>query len=340
MAANNVPPFSTSGRGVSTWAKLQRALLQGYGDAAVQGRIQGILGVVNRGTNPRSLIRRIAADELDFELPETTVFVLRTKSGRGRRGGKKDKKEMKQKKYLEIPIDLVEAGERLCPGSSHWEDAYLWRLAGPVLPGLEEIRVAIFYLKHRLGFCSPSPEEHARHLTALGVARLSLLSESEMQDCYAAALVPIAKTASADALSLLAALLAESFITNQKTLLRLHRNAFHLSVETLLSEPLMMDIGKEFRDWITDGILDTAWEQPAEQHISSLSAPLIPIKEWEAISGQRDMESFLINVLGAKRADPPWHSRKGLSSIPWVSTEEIPPAATCDLPPPGAVDKS
>ena len=331
MAANNVPPFNTSERGVSTWAKLQRKLLEDYCDAAVQGRIQGILGVVNRGTNPRSLVRRIEAKELDFVLPETTALVLRAKSGRrGNKTGTKEKEE-----YLEIPTDLVEAGECLCPGSSYWEDAYLWRLTAPVLPSLDEIRVAISFLKHRLGLCSPSQEEHSQHLTPLGVAKLSMLSEFEMEDRYAVALVPIAQMASADALSLLAALLAESFITNQKALLELHREAFHQSVEILLDEPLMADIADEFRSWVTDGILDTAWEQPTEQHISSLSAPLISIDDWEAISGEQDIEWHFINVFGAKRADPPWASRKQGNPTSDADSDEIPAATVCDLPPPG-----
>lgn len=284
-------------RGVTTWTGLGRALLAGFGEVASQGRLQGVLGVVNRGNDPRRLIRRIPVGELETLLPEGGETVRRRVSGRAVAGEGSDA----AMPYLQIPTDLVEAGEKLCPGSSHWENAYLWMLSYPVQPKLDDVRAAISYLKYRLRLCTLPPNVSASHDDVWPFA------DSGLVDRYAASLRPLALSASADSLSLLGALVAESHITRQDTLLELHLEYFRQGVETLLAHPLMSDIAKTFREWVADPILDTHWELPEDYHASSLSSPLISMRERQQITGDTDFDLFFLDVLGVEMAPPPWH---------------------------------
>ena len=288
ISAAGVPPFSGTAKGVTTWTGLYRELLKPFGESALKGRLQGIMGVVNDGNDPRELVRRVSALDLEWTFPKDTTLVDRLKSGRP----DPEVPHGQSIQYMEIPIDLVEAGEQLCPGSSYWESAFIWTLSQPVLPRLEEIRVAISYLKARLNLCSPTMDEYSAHLDPKEYGALSRLSQSDMRRRYTASLEPLAKAASADSLSLLAALVAESFVVDQHELLKLHKEYFSLGVEILLAHRLMTDVSKEFREWGSDRILATGWRQPAAYHVSSMSAPLIPKAQWEEITGETNLVSL------------------------------------------------
>ncbi len=268
-------------RGITTWTGLERRLLEAYDDAVVVGRLQGIRGVVHHGNDPHRLVRRVRDDDLGGHIPAGARQVVRKASGRTPPDGPREKHA-----YWEIPIDLVAAGEKLLPGSSDWETAYLWRLAHPVLPRLEELRSAIAELKHEIGLVSPSLDQYQHHLQSDEFEAISSLSHQEQVKRYAASMEILTETTTANSLSLLAALVAESFITDQEVLLELHRDAFHQGIKKLLADQLMYDIAKEFEREVAFPILTTMWQFPATYHISSLTEPFISLDEWETMVRQ------------------------------------------------------
>lgn len=265
-------------RGITTWAKLQRKLLEHYQKEATIGRLQGILGVVHRGNDPHRLMRRIQEDELRDRVPAGANLVRRKASGPNA-----PDHERAMHQYFEIRTDLVTAGEKLCPGSADWENAYLWTLTYPVLPRLEELRETIAVLKRRMDLLSPSLDEFRSHVPARTFRAVRQLSHHEHVVRYADSLAPLARHPTANSLSLLAALVAESFITDNDVLLDLHQDAFNLGVINLLAHPLMADIAREFQDWVTETILTTRWQLPEIYHASSLTEPIMHIDEWEKI---------------------------------------------------------
>ena len=268
-------------RGITTWSGLERRLLKAYDGAALVGRLQGILGVVHRGNDPRRLVRRVRDDDLGGHIPTGARRVVRKASGRRPPDGPREKHA-----YWEIPVNLIAAGEKLCPGSSDWENAYLWRLTYPVLPRLEELRLAIAELKHEIGLVSPSLDQYQHHLQSDEFEAISSLSHQEQVKRYAASMELLIATPTANSLSLLAALVAESFITDQEVLLELHRDAFHQGIKNLLDDQLMDDIAKEFEREVAFPILTTMWKFPATYHISSLTEPFISLGEWETMVRQ------------------------------------------------------
>ena len=275
ITASGNPNLWSPGR-APKWAGLERELLKVYGDSAGQGRLQGVRGVVKHGNDPRKLVRRIAHNEIGSAPPAGARMVIRGVSGRSAPGEIKPEKSV----YWEIPLDLIEAGEKLCPGSARWENAYLWRLAYPELPRLEDIRSTIAELKARLELCSPSLDEYRGLLSEAKFTALSRLSHAQSVKRYALSLKPLATHPTADSLSLLAALVAECYVTDQEVLLQLHRDAFHKAVESLLSHPLMADIAAPFRNRISLPILAGLWQSPAAYHVSSLTEPFIPFETW------------------------------------------------------------
>lgn len=282
--------------GVTTWAKLQRKLLAQYDQDATVGRLQGILGVVHSGNDPRRLMRRIKEDELRGRVPVGANEVRRKASGPNA-----PDHERKKHKYFEIRTDLVAAGEKLCPGSADWENAYLWTLAYPALPRLEELRATIALLKRRMNLVSPSLDQFRSHVSHQRFTAVRQLSHREHVVRYAKSLAPLASHPTANSLSLLAALVAESFITDHDVLLDLHRDAFNQSVINLLADPLMVDIAREFRDWIAATILTTAWELPAIYHVSSLTEPFVDADAWEKIVRKgRTWDAIVLESLGPK----------------------------------------
>ena len=287
--------LARGGRGITTWAGLERKLLEAYDSAAMIGRLQGILGVVHRGNDPRRLVRRIREDDLGEHVPAGAKQKARMASGRKPPDGARE-----EYSYWEIPIDLVDAGEKQCPGSSQWEDAYLWALAYPVLPRLEELRATISDIKLRMDILSPSLDQYRSHLPDVEFEVLAQLSHQEQVDRYEASLAPLANTPTANSLSLLAALVAESFITDQDVLLELHRHAFNQGVEKLLTDPLMEDIAQEFHDWVALTVLTTAWRLPATYHVSALSEPFVPLESWEKIirESDRSWAAIILDSIG------------------------------------------
>lgn len=265
-------------RGITTWSGLERKLLAAHDEAAIAGRLQGILGVVHHGNDPRRLVRRVRDDDLAGHIPAGGRRVVRKASGRGPPDGPREKHV-----YWEIPVDLVAAGEALCPGSSDWENAYLWRLALPILPQLEDLRSAITELKREIGLVSPSLDEYRHHLASDEFEAIAHRPHDEQVKRYVAAMKPLTSCPTANGLSLLGALVAESYITDQDLLLNLHRDAFYRGTKNLLADSLMADIAEEFEREVAGTILAGMWQFPATYHVSSLAEPFVSLKVWERI---------------------------------------------------------
>lgn len=266
--------------GPGSWNELGRQLLSVSSHPDYAGlRFQALHGVISDGNDPRLIIRRIPLDELNGSVPEGSCVVERRPSGRA------SADEDRAKSYLEIPVDLVECGEKICPGSANWETAYLWRLAMPQLPRLEELRLSISRLKNRLGLCTPSLDEYQSHISPQEFSKLEKLSHSRITARYRYSLKPLIVAKSADAMSLLAALVAECFITDHESLMNLHRDAFFQAVRHLLADTYMADIEKKFQELIATRVLMMSWEQPTAYHVSSINSPFISMDRWKEITG-------------------------------------------------------
>lgn len=195
--------------------------------------------------------------------------------------------------YLEIPVDLVECGEKLCPGSATWETAYLWRLVMSQLPRLEELRMAISRLKHHLGLCTPSREEYQSYIPPQEFSKLAKLSRSRVKSSVSRLIGAFDKGESADAMSLLSALVTECFITDHESLMNLYRDAFFEATRQLLANTYMADIEKEFQELIAARILTMSWEQPTTYHMSSINSPFISMDRWKEITGIQNWISIV-----------------------------------------------
>lgn len=248
---------------------------------------QALLGVVDNGNDPRLLVRRIPLDETRGVEPKDEGVVERKPS---RRDPTADPDEVK--KYLEIPVDLIKCGKDLCPGSEHWENAYLWRMAMPQLPRLEVLRVVISQLTNRLGMHSPSVDEYRPYLSTEEFSELKELSEAEIESRYRLSLEPFIAAKSADAMSLLAALVAESFITDDELMMDIHRDAFKQASERLLADEYFKDVEEDFYNMVTARILVMNWQMPAAYHVTSITSPFITMARWEEITGLDDWISI------------------------------------------------
>ena len=252
--------------GPGSWNELGRQLLSVSSHPDYSGlRFQALHGVISDGNDPRLIVRRIPLDELRGPVPEGCCVVKRRPSGR------------------------ASADE----GSANWETAYLWRLAMPQLPRLEELRLSISRLKHRLGVCTPSLDEYQSHISHQDFSKLAKLSHSRVTARYRDSLEPLIVAKSADAMSLLAALVAECFITDHELLMNLHRDAFSQAVRHLLADTHMADIEKEFQELIASRVLMMSWEQPTTYHVSSINSPFISMDRWKEITGIQDWVSVV-----------------------------------------------
>lgn len=72
-------------------------------------------------------------------------------------------------------------------------------------------------------------------------------------------------------MSLLVALVAESFITDQELMLNIHQDAFNMASENLLANKHFEDIKQDFYKMVTATILTLNWQMPMAI-ISHLSA--------------------------------------------------------------------
>ena len=138
-------------------------------------------------------------------------------------------------------------------------------------------------LKGVMGLVSPSLDEYRHHLTAEDFNALAHLSHEEQVRRYEGAMNLLTRDPTANSLSLLASLVAESYITDQAILLDIHRHAFYQGIQNLFDEPLLKDVAKEFMHDVAVMILTTSWQFPASYHVSSLSEPFVPFDTWDKV---------------------------------------------------------
>ena len=268
------------------WSSLASALFSDLPvEAMKRGNLQAVTGIVQAGTDPTRLVRRVDPVELDGPALEAIAAqpgakrVDRCRSGTPK--GSKGASPRETVTYQQITLDLVAQGERLAPGSADWMSAGFWALAGPALPRLEDLRQGLSALKQRLGLCTPHLEEMLPHLLSIDQVQRARRTEDEWKAAYWGSLVPIANQVGPDSLSLLAGLVAETFMTDQSTLHNLHRRAFAVAMEQLLAQPLMAELAPAFRALVGHRILVGSWELPATFHVSSLTAPFMSTQSFE-----------------------------------------------------------
>jgi len=271
----------------NTWNALGRQLLSFSSHPQYASlRFQGLLGVVNDGNDPRLIVRRILLDETKGVTPKDEVVVERKPSRRA------STDPDQAKNYHEIPVDLVECGTKLCPGSEQWETAYLWRVAMPQLPRFEELRMVISRLTTRLGMHTPSLDEYRPFLSTVELSKLEQLTEAQAESRYRQSLEPFIAAKSADAMSLLAALVAESFITDQELMMDIHRDAFKQASQRMLADEYFKDVEQDFYSMVTARILVMNWQMPTAYHVSSITSPFIAMDRWKEITGVDDWISI------------------------------------------------
>lgn len=253
-----------------SWLGLSRSLMATVSPEAASGRVQGLMGVVHDGNDPRRVLRRIDVEELPYELPSSASVSRRVA------GSRRLQDDPPAKSYHKIEVDLVEAGEKLVPGSADWMTAPFWWLAGQELPALEDVRGLITVLKQDLGLVTARTPVANRTGTTAGPA---ILTQHALALRYEESLQLIAKSPSASAISLMGALLIETFLNDQDLLHDMHLAAFRQMVEALLSHSLFGDIREEFEDMVTSRFLMRPWQPPTE-HRSSLYAPFLTEAQW------------------------------------------------------------
>lgn len=265
-----------------SWTRFGLALIGSKWPEAdeLQPRAQGLVGIANKGADPHQFRIRVPRDEISGAMPEGARLVRRVPPGKPIA----DEPREGPITYMELTLDLVARGEVMCPGSSGWIDADLWRLAEPCLPPLEEVRNLVGALLTRLKMCAPRGHNDDAALDE-DVTRCRRQPGSEHVERYRAGVDSLVKEITPASLSLLAALTAESFITDNEELLDIHRDAFVQAVDKVFEDELMADIEPDFVKLIARRIVGLGWQLSTSQHRSSLWAPIISLDHWKAMTG-------------------------------------------------------
>jgi hypothetical protein len=259
-----------------SWSELGRLLVQqdAVAGSLSQIRLQGLLGIVNKGSDPRRTILRIPVKEMARDAPQNVRIVKRRPSGRLEFGN--DQNDVIS--YAEIPVNLVDCGEALCPGSDQWLNAYLWELTkSTTLPSLENLRLNISWLKQKLNVCT-LPKRLHNHFFDMSVDNTETLHHKMLIERYRNSLKQFEESPTANSLGLLAALTTESYITGQVALLELHRECFYQGCKLFFSNPEFSTIRDVIDKFLMQKIVQQEWNEPFAYHISSLNSPFMTVK--------------------------------------------------------------
>lgn len=274
-------PVPSTGR---LWAWFEREMIGSIEPSDMLNPRAGqlIAGVANDGNDPRRLKRLIPCEQAsDHGRYEEYKIVYRKPSGRPSPDQKSDRIETA---YYEVPLDLVEVIEERLPGSSSWESAFLWTLVKPDLLPLETIRRRIAQLLGELKYCRPWPEERQLHASA---SDDDAMAPELREETYRASLVPLTKDASAQSISLLGALCAESHLSEDEALLKIHCDAFEEAAMNFFTAPLLEEAKRAFAELVARPILTGYWEEPDLPVASDIARPLVSLADWELQIGHK-----------------------------------------------------
>src|SRR5438552_1740826 len=177
--------ISSQPRSLRSW--VERKLMTLGSETSEGGdRLQAFGRILNHGSDPRRVVRRIAREEHSVAGSVEYRIVSRQVPDRdgSRRGASKTVE------YAEVSIDLVAQAETYWSGSMRWFDAPLWRLISPPLMALEEIRATASVLLDQLGLFRSS--RHQRDLFDLHAPATAVEQERDVTSRYKASLLPLA----------------------------------------------------------------------------------------------------------------------------------------------------
>ena len=272
MSQSSNPKIS---EGALSLSSLSALLLDDWDELAKSGHEKRIQGVYDNGNDPHKLIRRIPVDvPTDTDLQDV---ISRKRSGPSVKG-----EPRVMFTYQEVPLNLVERAENLCPGSADWESAPLWWLAGPQLPELISLRESMWGLKHRVGLCNPSLGMLRSYFHPRDYQRIKTSSLEERRQRYSNSLSLLSLAPTAAKMSLLAALVVDSYLVEDMDLLPVHQHHFSIGVDRLLAHEFMADIATEFRELVQSRFMALDWEEPAAYHVPFLDEPFMIIEQVEA----------------------------------------------------------
>ena len=282
-AATPRQPVPTTGK---LWAWFEREVIGSIDPTDLLSAHAGqlVAGVANEGNDPRRAKRLVPYEQVhDHGRYQGCKIVRRKPSGRPSRDQQGERAEIS---YYEIPLDLVDAVEELLPGSTSWESAFLWTLVEPDLLPIETIRRHISQLLHKLMLCRPSVEERRRLLAGEDYESTHPVAAEAQAELYRASLLLLTKNVSAQSMSLLCALCAESFLAEDDLLLDLHRDAFVEAIKNFFVGPVLAEAKRAFCELIGRPILTGYWKEPDLPLPSDLSRPLVSLADWESQTGR------------------------------------------------------
>lgn len=245
---------------------------------------RNLLGIAKLGNDPRKQTRYVPLEEATGHpaFMHYKKVELRTRGPSPKRGAKSNRETA----HYEIPIDLVAMIDEKLPGTAAWETAFLWDLANrQQLLSIETLRLAINDHLRILNLVRPSMAQRRHFLTEEEFDRFRKVGFDEQKRRYAQALLPLTECICPHAISLLAALCAESYLADNDTLFELHRDAMEVAIRNLLAHDFMKDVAHDFVAQVAVNILDGYGREFDLPQPSSLSAPLIPMEDWERQTG-------------------------------------------------------
>lgn len=231
------------------WNDLENRLLrQQLGECFPKNtEAASLLGISRKGSDPRRLFWQLDANDLHVRLLPKLSKKKRTPPGRHA-----DSHRQKARDVLEVAFDAAKLGEQLLPNSAAWLDAPLWWLAASPAPPLEQVRACIRWSLRNMGLVNV-PIDQRRPLMGETAYQASLHApKSEIHSAYESSLRRMAKHYSPGWLSLLSALLWESYLTDESDLLDIHERLAKEAFDFWLALPAIKPLKETLeRDVVT-----------------------------------------------------------------------------------------
>lgn len=256
----------------NNWTSIARLLLKNDED---EDRFQGLYNVVDKGCDPRKILRRVRIQS-DQDIATSKGKVVKRKiSGAAEKGGKRNTEIFR---YDQVSINLVTLGEELAPGSSRWKESMLWRLVeAPYLPSLEDIRRLIRNLLDLHGLC--------RRKSSIVFENLSIADDvSEIaanEILYKKSLEPLCNNQNPDSICLISSLAIESFLIGNDVLFEIHREILCRQFSLFMANPVMNDIAEEFNQKVIDKLVNLIWLGIPDFEEVSINTRFFPVSPFD-----------------------------------------------------------